>query len=100
MKRAFRIGNGSPVFLFTEKRIEAYICICFVAYKVNKELERMVRSIGLGMSVDKVLCIAKTITTIRLRLPNGEAYTQTLFTTLQQEAIRARLEALDIVVNE
>ena len=75
VERAFRIGNGSPVFLFTEKRIEAYICICFVAYKVYKELERMVRSIGLGMSVDKVLCIAKTITTIRLRLPNGEAYT-------------------------
>lgn len=104
VERAFRIGKGTlemrPVFHFTEKRIEAHICICFAAYKVYKELERVIRSIGLGMSVDKVLSIAKTITTIRLRLPNGEAYTQTLFTTPQQEAIRPLLEALGIVVNE
>lgn len=104
VERAFRIGKGTlemrPVFHFTEKRIEAHICICFAAYKVYKELERVIRSIGLGMSVDKVLSIAKTITTIRLRLPNGEAYTQTLFTTPQQEAIRPLLEALDIVVIE
>lgn len=104
VERAFRIGKGAlemrPVFHFTEKRIEAHICICFVAYKVYKELERVIRSIGLGMSVDKVLSIAKTITTIRLRLPNGETFTQTLFTTPQQEAIRPLLEALDIGVNE
>lgn len=103
VERAFRIGKGTlemrPVFHFTEKRIGAHICICFVAYKVYKELERVIRSIGLGMSVDKVLCIAKTITTIRLRLPNGETYTQTLFTTPQQEAIRPLLEALDIAMN-
>ena len=47
-----------------------------------------------------VLGIAKTITTIRLRLPNGDTYTQTLFTTPQQEAIRPLLEALAIGVNE
>ncbi|MEE0574511.1 MAG: transposase, partial [Paraprevotella clara] len=67
---------------------------------IYKELERVIRSIGLGMSVDKVLCIAKTITTIRLRLPNGEAYMQTLFTTPQQEAIRPLLQALDIALND
>lgn len=104
VERAFRIGKGTlemrPMFHFSEKRIEAHICICFVAYKVYKELERVIRSIGLGMSVDKALCIAKTITTIRLRLPNGEAYTQTLFTTPQQEAIRPLLQALDIALND
>lgn len=63
-------------------------------------MERVIRNIGLGMSVDKMLCIAKTITTIRLRLPNGEAYAQMLFTIPQQEAIRPLLEALDIAVNE
>ena len=30
-----------PIFHFTERRIEAHICICFVAYKVYKELERL-----------------------------------------------------------
>ena len=104
VERAFRIGKGTlemrPMFHFTEKRIEAHICICFVAYKVYKELERVIRSIGLGMSVDRVLWIAKTITTIRLRLPNGETYSQTLFTTPQQEALRPLLNALEIGAGE
>ena len=47
------------------------------------------------MSVDKVLEIAKTITTLRIRLPNGSAYTETLFTTPQQEAIKPLLELFD-----
>ena len=42
VERAFRITKGSlearPIFHFTERRIEAHICICFVAYKLYKEL--------------------------------------------------------------
>ncbi len=96
VERAFRIGKGQlemrPMFHFTEKRIEAHICICFVAYKMYKELERNIRQLGIPMSVDKVLSVAKTITTIRLRLPNGELYTETLYTTPQQKAIRSLIE--------
>jgi len=44
---------------FTAKRIEAHVCICFVAYKVYKELERILRLSGINLSVDKVLNIAK-----------------------------------------
>ena len=99
VERAFRIGKGTlemrPMFHFTEKRIEAHICICFVAYKVYKELERVIRGLGVKMSVDKVLEIAKTITTLRIRLPNGSVHTETLFTTPQQEAIKPLLDALD-----
>ena len=29
------------MFHFTERRIEAHVCICFIAYKVYKELERL-----------------------------------------------------------
>lgn len=80
VERAFRIGKGTlemrPMFHFTEKRIEAHICICFVAYKVYKELERVIRGLDMKMSVDKVLAIAKTIITLRIRLPNGSAYTE------------------------
>lgn len=99
VERAFRIGKGTlemrPMFHFTEKRIEAHICICFVAYKVYKELERVTRELGMKMSVDKVLEIAKTITTIKIRLPNGAVYTETLFTTPQQEAIKPLLDTLE-----
>lgn len=71
-----------PIFHFTEKRIEAHVCLCFVAYKVYKELERIINILGMEMSVDKIIKIAKTITTIRLRLPlNNEMVTRTMVLT-------------------
>jgi transposase len=73
VERAFRITKGTlelrPMFHFTKKRIEAHVCICFVAYKVYKELERILKIAKIGWSVDKVLDIAKTVTTIKVRLP-------------------------------
>jgi len=73
IERAYRVTKGTlemrPMFHFTPKRIEAHVCICFVAYKVYKELERILKANGFNISVDKVLNIAKTITTIRVRLP-------------------------------
>ena len=86
VERAFRISKGTldmrPMFHFTERRIEAHICICFIAYKVYKELERLIAIHKIGMSADHVLDVAKTITTIRVRMPeNGTYFTKTLFLT-------------------
>ena len=61
-----------PMFHFTERRIEAHVCICFIAYKVYKELERLIAVNKIGMSVDKVLDAAKTITTIMVKLPENK----------------------------
>ena len=50
-----------------------------MALKVYKELERMLKVSEIKMSVDKVLALAKTITTIQIKLPlNKEVYTQTM----------------------
>ena len=77
-----------PMFHFTERRIEAHVCICFVAYKVYKELERVIREKEVSMSVDKVLDVAKTVITIRIKMPeNREVYTRTLFLTKSQKLI-------------
>ena len=77
------------MFHFTERRIEAHVCICFIAYKVYKELERLISFNKIGMSVDKVLEAAKTITTIRVRLPeNNSFFTKTLFLTEKHLAIK------------
>ncbi|MBQ8760429.1 MAG: transposase, partial [Bacteroidales bacterium] len=57
-----------PMFHFTRKRIEAHICICFVALKVDKELDRILKLNNINMSVDKVLRMAKTITTLQIKL--------------------------------
>ena len=44
VERAFRIAKSKievrPMFHFTRRRIDAHVCICFVALKVYKELER------------------------------------------------------------
>lgn len=55
------------MFHFTERKIEAHICICFIANKVYKELERLIALNKIGMSVDNVLDAEKTITTIRIK---------------------------------
>lgn len=38
VERVFRISKGAlemrPMFYFTERRIEAHVCTCFIAYKV------------------------------------------------------------------
>ena len=71
VERAFRVSKGNlemrPIFHFTERRIEAHICICFIAYKVYKELERIIRQKQIPMSIGKILDIAKTIVTIEAR---------------------------------
>ena len=77
-----------PMFHFTAKRIEAHVCICFVAYKVYKELERILKLSDINLSVDKVLSIAKTITTIKVNLPmSGETITKTMLLTTRHKSI-------------
>lgn len=77
------------MFHFAERRIEAHICICFIAYKVYKQLERLISINKIDMSVDHVLDIAKTITTIKIKLPkNGTFFTKTLFLTEKYLAIK------------
>ena len=75
VEKAFRISKSKieirPMFHFTRRRIEAHICICFVALKVYKELERILKMEGINISVDKVLEMAKTVVTIQVNLPKS-----------------------------
>lgn len=95
VERAFRITKGTlearPIFHFTERRIEAHICICFVAYKLYKELERILRLLGIELSVDKVLDIAKTISTVTIKLPDGSMPSKTLLTRHEQRLLQPLL---------
>lgn len=100
VERAFRVMKGTldtrPMFHFTERRIEAHVCLCFVALKVYKELERILKSLNFGLSVDKVLEIAKTISSLTIKLPNGEQKTRMLFLTEEQRRLQSLYEMLDI----
>lgn len=101
VERAFRVSKGTletrPMFHFTEKRIEAHVCICFVAHKVYKELERLAAALELGMSADTVLKIAKTITTVRIRLPrNGTVLTRTMMLSPEQRSLKPLFDTLGV----
>lgn len=91
VERAFRISKGTletrPIFHFTERRIEAHICICFMAYKVYKELERILGILNINLSVDKVMDIAKTISTVAIHTPEGKTERQVMLLTNEQRLL-------------
>jgi hypothetical protein len=76
------------MFHFSGKRIKAHVCICFIAYKVYKELECILKLKNIGLSVDNTLEIAKIITTIRLRLPqSGKTVERTMLLSERHKSI-------------
>ena len=97
VERAFRIAKSKieirPMFHFTRKRIEAHVCICFVALKVYKELERILKMTDIRLSVDKVLALAQTITTIEIRLPKSRE-------TLRRTMLMARHQRIAKLFDE
>ena len=84
------------MFHFTERRIEAHVCICFVALKVYKELERLLKASGCPYSVDEVLRIAEVIVTVEVDLPeNSKTLTKTIYTTKEERDISYLIETDD-----
>ena len=73
IEKAFRISKTDlkirPVYHHLQRRIEAHICIAFVAYKVYKELERQLVEKKAGLSPEKAIDIAKTIYCIKVITP-------------------------------
>ena len=100
VERAFRITKGTldvrPMFHFTERRIEAHVCICFVALKVNKELEILLKVSRCPYSVNNVLRIAEVIVTLEINLPeNRQTMTRTLYTSKEERDIAYLIETDD-----
>ena len=73
IEKAFRISKHDlrirPIFHRVKRRIEAHICIAFVAYKVYKELERQLKEKRSGLSPGKAIEIAKTIYRVSVQTP-------------------------------
>ncbi|MBQ6770766.1 MAG: hypothetical protein IJP44_07305 [Bacteroidales bacterium] len=95
VEQSFRISKSKleirPIFHFNGDRIKVQICICFVALKVYRELDRVLKNNKMKLSVDAVLNIAKTIPTITVKMA-GNALTKTLFLTRRQQLIKPLFE--------
>jgi transposase len=65
IEKAFRVAKTDlkirPIYHRIQRRIEAHICISFVAYKMYKELERQLQLLKADLSPEKAMDIAKTI---------------------------------------
>jgi transposase len=65
IEKAFRISKTDlkirPIYHRLQRRIEAHICLSFVAYKVFKELERQLKEKKTMLSPEKAIETARTI---------------------------------------
>jgi len=65
IEKAFRISKTDlrirPVYHYLRKRIEAHICIAFVAYTIYKELERLLEAGKTGMSPKRAAELTHTM---------------------------------------
>jgi len=95
IEKAFRITKTDlkirPVYHRLQKRIEAHICLTFVAYKIYKELERQLNLKKSGLSPETVIDILQSIYEIEVTNTNTQqTIRKTLLLTEEQKLI-ARL---------
>lgn len=88
IEKAFRISKTDlkirPIYHRLQRRIEAHICLSFVAYKVYKELERQLKEKKTKLSPEKAIEIAKTIYQVKAQ-PKGEEVSHILLISKEQQ---------------
>jgi len=92
IEKAFRISKHDlkirPIYHRLQKRIEAHICISFTAYKVYKELERILQEKKSSLSPEKVIQIAKYIYRVEVRVNEFEKVEQIIALNEEQQQLR------------
>lgn len=92
---AFRIAKTDlkirPIYHRLQRRIEAHICISFVAYKVFKELERQLKGKKAKISANKAIEIAENIHEITFDLPNENTKIRKLLLLTEEQKYFASL---------
>lgn len=92
IENAFRISKTDlrvrPVHHYLRERIEAHICIAFVAYTIYKELEYLLRKRGLAMSPRRAADLTHTMYELEYVLPiSGEKKQQFLRMDEEQQSL-------------
>jgi len=94
IEKAFRVAKTDlkirPIYHYVQRRIEAHICLAFVAYKIYKELERQLKQKQSTLSPEKAIEIAKTIYSIKALKPNSkQLFEKTLLLNEEQRNLVA-----------
>lgn len=76
IEKAFRISKTDlrirPIYHRIKKRIEAHLCICFCAYKLYKELERLLKENKIMLSPEKALAEINHLQQLTYILPKSK----------------------------
>lgn len=97
VEKAFRISKTDlrirPIFHRLKRRIEAHICICFSAYAVYKELERILALNNISLSPEKAINQIKEIRQLKYVLPKSQIVKNKLLkpTTTQSQLINMKI---------
>jgi transposase len=97
IEKAFRIAKTDlkirPIYHRKKQRIEAHICLTFVAYKVYKELERQLREKKSNLSPEKIIEILQSIYQIEIKNPQTkEVFKQNILITNEHFIIKSLFE--------
>lgn len=91
IEKAFKITKSDlkirPIYHRLQRRIEAHICIAFVAYKIYKELERQLKLKKANMSAERAIEIAKSIYQIKASTDSGQELKHTLLINPEQKTL-------------
>jgi len=76
VEKAFRISKTDlrirPIYHRLRERVESHICVCFAAYSVYKELERLLRKNKIELSPEKAIAQIKEIRQLKYILPKSK----------------------------
>ena len=82
IERAFRLNKSDlavrPIYHRLRNRIEGHICICFTAYSILLELERLLAAGDVGMSIKQAQELTKTMYALNYQLPKSGVMKRTI----------------------
>lgn len=91
IEKAFRISKTDlkirPIYHYRKKRIEAHICIAFVAYTIYKELERLLYKHNAGFSPKRAAELTHNMYEIEYILPHSKKKEKTILKMDQEQQV-------------
>jgi transposase len=82
IEKAFRISKTDlkirPIYHYRKKRIEAHICIAFVAYTIYKELEQLLQKYNAGFSPKRAAELTHNMYELEYTLPHAKKREKTI----------------------
>jgi len=91
IEKAFRISKTDLRIRPIYHRLQRHICIAFCAYKIYKELERLLKEKKAGLSPEKTIDILKTIYKVTITLPYSKTKESRLFLPNQEQQTLMKL---------